>query len=88
MDAISNKKTNTLARKAQQRLINKAPQRAHKEVIKDSMHNHGQASKLQTILSPARLKLSQLGNQSRTSFCKIHQRLLASRTYQTWHLPP
>jgi hypothetical protein len=31
MGAINNKKTNTLARKVQERFINNAPKRAHKE---------------------------------------------------------
>ena len=36
MDAINNKKINTLACKVRQRLISKAPKRAYKEIFKDS----------------------------------------------------
>ena len=49
-DALHNKKDNNIARKKQQQLMNKAPKKAHKEILKD--RNAQPRANLQAVKDP------------------------------------
>jgi len=51
-------KGNSIARKKQQQLKDKAPKKAHKEIFKDKYAQPRQTSKLWKTLKQAKLKLS------------------------------
>jgi hypothetical protein len=69
MNAINNKKNNTLARKVQQRLINQAPIRAHTEIFEES--DAQSRADLQAIKYPKSCS-TKLSQPSKHRYLKIY----------------